>query len=383
MDKYIKEYLLRYGTVRIKNFGILEVVYKPSQIHPVLHTFTIPGNYVVFLENPNMDANELAIFVTSKENISIDVANQHIMEWVNNIRNIIASKEEYALSSLGKFFINAMGKIEFTPLLDIDISPDSFGLEEFTIFPPTVAIPKQETETDIDIDTDIPKDIKEQTVSEKVNDQKNTDKHEKPLEETTDNTNANVISETEENEEDSLPEIISGFGHKTVRRQKPGSTLLLVVLFLLLCTVLGIGITYFMYPKIVETYAEQLHLISCTPKIIEQEQTSENGQKEETNPPAEKTENIAVPTPPVKENTGQYSSNEVIATEKYYVILGSFQDKNNAQIFLTKKQKEYTNVVDLGKGQNSELYLIGIGPYTKTEAEKLIQNDVKGWVLKK
>jgi hypothetical protein len=201
-------------------------------------------------------------------------------------------------------------------------------------------------------------------------------------------------SETEETVEDSLNEPIHGFGHRNSKRRKPGRTLLLVVLFLLLCTVLGLGIVYFMYPKIVETYAEQLHLITCKPKInIETEPIPANEEiktPESKDENTENTKNILDSTGLTKENT-TLSQNEtttvlpqtITRTENYYIILGSFQSRRNAQTFLKEKQKEYNNVVDLGKGQNSELYLIGIGPYTKTDAEKQIQNNIKGWILKK
>ncbi|MDR0604383.1 MAG: SPOR domain-containing protein [Bacteroidales bacterium] len=352
MDKYIKEYLLQYEKIQVNNLGVFETVYKPAEIHPILHTFTIPGKYVVFTENSITDTNELAIFIAPKENISIDTANNRIMEWVNNLKNTIASKKEYPLSTLGKFFINAMGKIEFTPLLDTDISPDSFGLEEFTISPPVESKSNQETNTDIS-EFDTP--------------------------------------DNEDTEDDVLDEPIIGFGNKNIKKRKPGRTLLLVVLFLLLCTALGIGITYFMYPEFVETYAEQLHLITCKHKITPQQIKDTQGLDEKTTQPNDKSS----PASPTKENTKSVTEDKtavtspverkqtIVPAENYYVVLGSFQSKENAQTFLKQKQKEYTNALDLGKGKTSSLYLIGIGPYTKTEAENQIQNGIKGWILKK
>ncbi|MDR2409378.1 MAG: SPOR domain-containing protein [Bacteroidales bacterium] len=355
MDKYIKEYLLQYEKIQVNNLGVFETVYKSAEIHPILHTFTIPGKYVVFTENSITDTNELAIFIASKENISIDTANHHIAEWVNNLKNTIASKKEYPLSTMGKFFINAMGRIEFTPSFDIDISPDSFGLEEFTISPPSEPKSNQETNTDM--------------------------------------SKTNTL-ESEDAEDDFLDEPIIGFGNKNIKKRSPGRTLLLVILFLLLCTALGIGITYFMYPEIVETYAEQLHLITCKHKIntATTEQIKETTVKDEETTQAN---DIPSPSTPTKDNTETSSEDKTTVTlpveqnqinvpaGNYYVILGGFQSKENAQTFLKQKQKEYTNTVDLGKGQTSGLYLIGIGPYTKTEAENQIQNGIKGWILKK
>jgi cell division septation protein DedD/nucleoid DNA-binding protein len=355
MDKYIKAYLLQYEKIQVNNLGVFETVYKPAEVHPILHTFTIPGKYVVFTENSITDTNDLAVFIASKENISIDVANNRITEWVNDLKNTIASKKEYPLSTLGKFFINAMGKMEFTSLLDIDISPDSFGLEEFTISSSSIPKSNQETNTDV---------------------------------------SENDKLENEDTEDDYLEEPIIRFGNKSIKKRSPGRTLLLVILFLLLCTALGIGITYFMYPEFVETYAEQLHLITCNHKI----NTAKPEQIKETTGEDEKTtqsKDKPVPSIPIKENTESFSEDKTTVTlpaeqkttnipvGNYYVVLGSFQSKENAQTFLKQKQKEYTNTVDLGKGQTSGLYLVGIGPYTKTEAENQIRKGIKGWILKK
>ena len=64
--------------------------------------------------------------------------------------------------------------------------------------------------------------------------------------------------------------------------------------------------------------------------------------------------------------------------------MGSFQDEENANNYLKEKRSEYTNVVNLGKGRTSNLILIGIGPYSKEEAQQMITNQkIKGWLLQK
>jgi nucleoid DNA-binding protein/cell division septation protein DedD len=397
MDKYIKEYLLQHEKIQINNLGMLGTVYKPAEIHPILHTFTIPGKYVVFSENSVTDTNELAIFISSKENISIDLANSRILEWVNNIKTTIASKKEYTLSSLGKFFINAMGKMEFIPSLDTDISPESFGMEEFTISPPQKTKPKEEVETSTKEETKEPAVSKKSDSADAPKQSPITVNDKEKLQETEVRKNEDVDTteiEDAEAEDDYLEEPIIGFGSKNIRKRTPGHTLLLVILFLLLCSALGIGITYFLYPEIVETYAKQLHLISCAPKITEEQTTvPEKEQKGKTTGRDEIPTQTKEKITPTETDTAKIKDNKTVTlpkqkqpapfTENYYVILGSFQSMENAKAFLNQKQKEYANAIDLGKGQTSGLYLIGIGPYTKTEAENKIQNGIKGWILKK
>ena len=142
MEKYIKEYLLKYSRLQVSDFGILEIVYKASYIHPILHTFSVPGKYVVFSENKQHD-DDFAFFVARKERFTVEEAQKFIENWVQEIRKTInGEKKQYPLSTLGSFFINAMGRIEFAAVLDTDISPQSYGLEEFKVKIPTSSLEK-------------------------------------------------------------------------------------------------------------------------------------------------------------------------------------------------------------------------------------------------
>jgi hypothetical protein len=67
----------------------------------------------------------------------------------------------------------------------------------------------------------------------------------------------------------------------------------------------------------------------------------------------------------------------------YYIIFGSFVERNNAERFLTKLRKQYPNVVDLGNNNMFGMYRTGIGPYkTKEEALAHRPTDAKNWVFR-
>ena len=348
MNDYIKEYLLEHGKVQVNNFGVFELIYKSAQIHPVLHTVTAPGRYVVFSENLISNAPELSKFVAAKESITIDKANNKIEEWVQSIKETIALKKDYPLGSFGKFFSNAMGKIEFIPLLDTDISTESFGLEESTIqLKPSV---KTSHEKKAEVKINAKPDISPE--------------------------------DTDDNKEEKKP-------------KRGGRIAFLVILFSLLLMVLGTGFTYFMYPEMLKPYIEKLHLLKNEQKnnateeikVDEPEATQENNIVEEntfveeTKTAEESKSNVVEPSNPSQENRKE----KTFKTGSYYVIIGSFQREVNAQKFLNEKQKEYSNVLNLGKGQHSTLYMIGIGPYaTEAEAETQKNNGKAGWwILKK
>ncbi len=382
MEKYIKEYLLQHKKLQLNNFGIFEVVYIPSEIHPILHTLTVPGNYVTFTENKNTYSNEFAAFVASQGKISEDEANKWIGEWISKLRESIGAKKDYELSTLGKFFINAMGKIEFAPSLDTDISPESFGLENFTVEIPGIS----------------KKEVKPEAVSEKEN-----------------IIQEQLLRKVEEEEDtnDGTEEREDGYGIK--KRRKPVRVLLVTLLILIFCSALLTGVTYYFYPQTLQNHCGALYVFIqdktntldenkknakteetvtiaeiSTPDedivIIEDQYIQPelgyveeiSGEKEtETIQPVESTESIT------ENNKSVAEKQNVAKSGSYYVVIGSFKEHANAEAFLADKQLEYSNAVNLGLGKTSQLYMIGIGPYSREDARQQIENGVKGWLLKK
>lgn len=67
----------------------------------------------------------------------------------------------------------------------------------------------------------------------------------------------------------------------------------------------------------------------------------------------------------------------------YYIIFGSFIERNNAERFLAKLKRKYPNVADLGNNNMFGMYRTGIGPYnTKEEALANRPTDAKNWVYR-
>jgi len=357
MEKYIKEYLLQHGKVQVNNFGLFETTYKSAQIHPILHTVTVPGKYVVFSENMITDATELSNFIASKEQITVDEANNRMAEWVENVKDTINQKKEYLLP-FGKFLINAMEKIEFIPSLDADISPESFGLEEFTVS--VKSAPKVQKPVE-------PIQKPAETLQKSVEPPQKT-----------------VIA-LQETENDTLEKL------QKPKRKRNG---LLIFLFSMLFIVLGLGIFCFLYPEIVKTYTEKLQSFvfkgeqNQSKKEMQEVPNSDDiamkeiDFQEETTQPEQSQEEAIKEEEPKSEPINKEAA--IVPMGSCYVVIGSFRSEKNAQNFVNQKQNEYANVVNLGKGQSSDLYLIGLGPYTKEEANAQLKNGKHGWwVLKK
>jgi hypothetical protein len=67
----------------------------------------------------------------------------------------------------------------------------------------------------------------------------------------------------------------------------------------------------------------------------------------------------------------------------YYVIFGSFMERNNAENFLYKLRQQYSNVVDMGNDNIFDMYRTGTGPYlTKEEALASRPTAKRSWVLR-
>ena len=369
MDKYIKEYLLQHKKVQVNGLGVFETVYKSAVIHPVLHTVTIPGKYVEFTENSIANTAELTHFIASKEQISDEETTNRIAEWVKNVKDTINLKKEYVLP-FGKFLINAMGKMEFIPSLDADISPESFGLEEFTVSvksTPKPAVPQKP------IATFSQKPITTPPQEPVAVAPKPTDFSQK--------TENITQKEPEKQDKPQKP-----------KRKRSG---LLIFLFSILFIVLGLGVYCFLYPETVKTCTEKLESFIFkdkqkqnptetpkeTPSLDDTEIEGVDFQEDTTRPeqPQEDIIKIEEPKPePIQEEK------TVISTGNYYVIIGSFRREANARDFCAKQQSEHPNIINLGKGQNTDLYLIGFGAYTKEDANAQLRNGKSGWwVLKK
>ena len=353
MDKYIKKYLLAHQKVQVNGLGLFEIVYKSAQIQPVLHTVSIPGNYVVFSENTVTDTTELSHFVASQEHITVEEATNRILQFVENVKDTINQKKEYPLS-FGTFLINAMGKMEFISSLDTDISPESFGLEDFTVAVKSAVKTNQQKKVETLQESD--KSAKSETVKTLVE-----------LEE---------LEELEKTEEKPKP-----------KRKRIG---LLTFLFSVLFILLGLGIFCFLYPETVKDYTNKLQSflfkseeeqpekkiedVSTVNEVEDDEVLTQQTEfQEDTIKEEPKSEPKSEPTTP-KET--------LISTGNYYVIIGSFRSENNAQNFLNQKQNEFPNIVNLGKG-SSDLYMIGIGPYSQEDAKNKQKEMPTTWVFVK
>ncbi len=339
MKQIIKDFLLEHSTLSIKKLGTFEIVYKSAEIHPVLHTFTPPGNYVVFTKNEKVDSDELIKYLSEKQNISIQEATDKTTKWVDELKEKIKTDKTFSLGSLGDFSLDSVGNLIFISSLDTDISPESYGLESFT-FPPSSIHEKEEKSTDV------------------INEEKTI--------------------------------------QPTPKIKKRKGIALYVLLIIILLPIIGLGIYAALYTndfiqiKKDISYEITQWFQQKENKYLESKIDTTSSFEVFVEDPYDYTsvvseidmnEEVAI------EETEEFDEIEVLPVSEIgntYIVLGSFKSQENAQIFLMQKQEEHPNIKDLGQGKTSGLWLIGLGPYEETEAQQLLnEKKVKGWIFRK
>lgn len=362
MKEYIKEILINKKKLLVKGLGMFEVVYKPSEIHPILHTFFPPGQYVMFSFDEQESSNELAEYIALKDNVEFSEAEKLVENWIEDFKNTMKIEKEYKLGTLGVFSIDTVGKIQFIPTLDYDISPESFGMEGFTA----------------------------ETVSTKSEDQTIEQKNKKK----------------EKRKKGKVKSIFQIIGYS--------------FLILLLLCIIAVGVYSIIYPNefylkkdimimrlnqwikayekdkteppvyVVDTVSymqnESMYSDDITTTISDSftENESTTTEMETTKEKEIKEVKKVKKEEPLKEETLALKSEKSTAKGNVFIVLGSFKDEKNANDFLQTLQSKYANAVDMGKGQKSGLWMIGIGPYELPEAQRMIRdNKLNGWILKK
>jgi len=355
MEKYIKEYLLKYGRVQVTEFGLFETAYKSSYIHPILHTFSVPGKYIVFSENKNQD-DDFAFFVSKKEKITIEEAKKRIEAWVAEVwKTIKEEKKPFEVCTLGSFFLNAMDRIEFAAVLDTDISPDSFGLEGFKAELPASEHRRCEPVAESNTPPLTPPTLRLRSATKEGNLESDVEK--------------------ENSEEDDL--------QPKKKKKRVG---LWILLILLLLSGAFFGTVYFAFPDAFAEYKEK-GLVLFDDVIGK---FTKNDADNTIPAPVEEvtiTEEPQIESDPVEivEQSPQTQIQSTVAVSAeygYYVIIGSFRESANADKFLKEKQANYINAVNLGLGK-SGYYLVGIGPYSQPEAESKQKEIPNAWIFKK
>lgn len=250
MHQLVKSYLLKHSQVSIQGMGEWKVTYEPSHIHPVLQTFTVPGNYVHFTLNEGVITTPEFIAEAARTwQVSAEEAEAKVNAWVQEVKDTLSRHSVYEWGSMGRMVNNGIGKMEFEPAMDPDFSPESFGLENFEI-----------ANIHIKPATDAAEHIPAAATAAKMADEAPEAAAEEEEEEEVENATpaatlpaeACAEADTQEADHDKEEENTSHSSHKL--------TFLLIILAILLILVGVMGVLYVKSPQTIAVYKHKAGL---------------------------------------------------------------------------------------------------------------------------
>lgn len=135
IELYISELVNNHDCVIIPGLGAFIAQPTSADIHPITHKFTAPGRTLGFNAQIKVNDGLLASEISVRQGVSFQEANTFIEEFVKKIATSLSLYKHYTFTGIGRFFYNLEGKLEFEPDYLVNFSSDSFGLTDFVFKP--------------------------------------------------------------------------------------------------------------------------------------------------------------------------------------------------------------------------------------------------------
>lgn len=384
MEQVIREYLIEHKTLILPQLGALTITNEDT-------------NEIMFMSYLKYDDKKLATAWAENQRISIEQAADEVSNWIQNIINKLNQGENVPIADLGYLTQNSLGDIDFSSDLNINTTEiKDVNLNESLPNEPEIEIPIVEEEViseeiqNIDF---IPEEIHETTIEETISSPQNEIDAPEIIDETPfiivpdDVFVEENYQQTEENETtDEVSHTIES--HPVEEKKKSGLKIFLIILTSIII-LLGLAIT-FMYDDLKEKLpflqeqtfnkgnTELEKEIEKTSVIDEVEKALETIQTEDDIEQVEDVVKIEIPV----EKKVIHSTSNTTSTGNYFVIVGSFQDENNAINLVEKLNSEGHSATIAGK--SSGLHLVAIGQYsTQQDAQAKVKEVGNCWIFKK
>ena len=371
MITYIKEYILENNRVAVRGLGTLELAYREAEIHPICQDFTPPGKYLSFRADENEGGEDFCSYVAGKADMSPEEAQQRIARWVEEVNAALEAGGKYELGNMGRFVRGNVG-LNFEPALDPELSAESFGLNAFSLREERKELFGQKTETQLQ-----PEIEPEPQPVERMEPQ--------AVKEAAAETKPETETEPETEAEPAVQEKVKAEKTETgiLRPEKPerhvGKVICYTLLILLLCAIIAAGVYAVLRPD--EFVQKKDYCISRVTSLFGRDTAS----VEEVFPEEPEADDwYAEPDEEVPED-GISSGGDETETEgtipaavekqavRCYVIVGGFGNPANADNLVRSLKGKYPNACNLGLNERGTLTMVGIGPYTRAEAESKSQ----------
>lgn len=316
-----------------------------------------PGSPIPYTFNSFLKFNDgiLAGYVSLKENISTDEAGKKIETFVSGLLSALDSGQEIIITNIGKLKKSATGKLEFSSISQGE------KLEKSTWSEPVIE--KKNTETDKLPNK--PVEIKDEPKTKNTPDKKTEPQQEK------------IKPESEIKVKKEKP--VSDKNKNTKNKKR-----LILWIILLLILVGGGTAGYIFRENIINKYHEFFTKNETTKIKEKHEQPKDVAVEEPQNIIVEEPVDTTLAETPVNEKP------EKITTEttygNYYIVIGCFSSRENAEKMIAKSNVKGYATVDMGVISN--LNYVAAATATDMATAKDLLNKIKNdfpsaWIMKR
>ena len=358
INTFVYELLLENETVIIPGFGAFISHYKPAEIHPESNEIIPPGKTLSFNQKIRNNDGLLVGYIAEKEGISHFDALKEIEKERENIIYQLDKGEKITFENTGVLSRNSDNEIEFEPFQQDNLLLDSFGLEATSLTPSEPEIEEEENAEQVIPDTEVAEEKYENTEAESSESEdleENAEQEKEESSETIHETTAFLKEQLVFDEAE--PEV--PIDDQDEKKKRGWIWFLLIFIPLI-----GAGIYL---------YLNQNKKVSPIPT---EEQSVENGTESQAGIISADTtksdSSVAKIAGTIQKTDSAKTSENAENQGKYYLVGGSFKQKENVEKFMNEFDAEGFTPFHLGKRGN--FYIVAIGRYNTEKEAVIAQN---------
>jgi len=129
LTKYISDLLYRYECVLVPEFGAFLTQKQTAKIDATTNVFLPPRKIISFNEQLKQNDGLLANHIVVTDHCTYAEAVSRINDYVAILKGNLVSGEAVLVAKIGHFTLNNEGKLQFSPLEEINYLTSAFGLQ--------------------------------------------------------------------------------------------------------------------------------------------------------------------------------------------------------------------------------------------------------------
>jgi len=129
LTNYISDLLYRYECVLVPEFGAFLTQNHNAVIDVTTNVFLPPRKVISFNEQLKQNDGLLANHIVGVDQCSYAEAVEKITEYVTGIKGKLVTGEAVLFAKIGYFSLNIEGKLQFSPLEEVNYLTSAFGLQ--------------------------------------------------------------------------------------------------------------------------------------------------------------------------------------------------------------------------------------------------------------